>query len=188
METDFRPKRILHNSQHSLNLSYILALYWYVVYAGHHNLCNTCVQWQKWSKPYMYSMPTLLFGSENWIVSGGILEQLDSFIGELTKSLKWPKHFSHFGEQRRGLGQLAQPPPLFTTSIMRGGLSPPCPLAYAVSSEWWDQPWSDTFWECISMKLAWTALPKNSNSLCLNCPTHLSCKYPTHLSLNAPPI
>ena len=26
------------------------------------------------------------------------------------------------------------------------------------------------------------------NSLCLNCPTHLSCKCPTYLSLNAPPI
>ena len=30
-------------------------------------------------------MPILLFGSENWIVSGGILEQLESFLGELAK-------------------------------------------------------------------------------------------------------
>ena len=27
-------------------------------------------------------MPILLFGSKNWIVSGGILEQLESFLGE----------------------------------------------------------------------------------------------------------
>ena len=41
-------------------------------------------------------MPILLFGSENWIVSGGILEQLESFLGELAKrALKWPKHFSN---------------------------------------------------------------------------------------------
>ena len=30
-------------------------------------------------------MPVLLFGSENWIVSGGILEQFESFLGELAK-------------------------------------------------------------------------------------------------------
>ena len=41
-------------------------------------------------------MPILLFGSENWIVSGGILEQLESFLGELAKrALKWPRHFSN---------------------------------------------------------------------------------------------
>ena len=41
-------------------------------------------------------MPVLLFGSENWIVSGGILEQLESFLGELAKrALKWPRHFSN---------------------------------------------------------------------------------------------
>ena len=41
-------------------------------------------------------MPILLFGSENWTVSGGILEQLESFLGELAKrALKWPKHFSN---------------------------------------------------------------------------------------------
>ena len=41
-------------------------------------------------------MPILLFGSENWIVSGGIFEQLESFLGELAKrALKWPRHFSN---------------------------------------------------------------------------------------------
>ena len=41
-------------------------------------------------------MSILLFGSENWIVSGGILEQLESFLGELAKrALKWPRHFSN---------------------------------------------------------------------------------------------
>ena len=30
-------------------------------------------------------IPILLSGSENWIVSGGILEQLESFLGELAK-------------------------------------------------------------------------------------------------------
>ena len=41
-------------------------------------------------------MPILLFGSENWIVSGGIREQLESFLGELAKrALKWPRHFSN---------------------------------------------------------------------------------------------
>ena len=41
-------------------------------------------------------MPILLFGSENWIVSGGILKQLESFLGELAKrALKWPRHFSN---------------------------------------------------------------------------------------------
>ena len=38
-------------------------------------------------------------------------------------------------------------------------------------------PWRPVFF--------WAYLPKNRNSLCL---THLSCKCPTHLSLNAPPI
>ena len=38
-------------------------------------------------------MLILLFGSENWIVSGSILEQLESFLGELAKrALKWPRH------------------------------------------------------------------------------------------------
>ena len=42
------------------------------------------------------AMPILLFGSENWIVSGGILDQLESFLGELAKrALKWPRHFSN---------------------------------------------------------------------------------------------
>ena len=41
-------------------------------------------------------MPILLFSSENWIVSGDNLEQLESFLGEFAKSaLKWPKHFSN---------------------------------------------------------------------------------------------
>ena len=41
-------------------------------------------------------MPVLLFGSENWIVSGGILAQLESFLGKLAKrALKWPKYFSN---------------------------------------------------------------------------------------------
>ena len=30
-------------------------------------------------------LPVLLFGSENWIVSGGILEQLERFLGEFAK-------------------------------------------------------------------------------------------------------
>ena len=38
--------------------------------------------------------PILVFGSENWTVSGGILEQLESFLGELAKrALKWHRHF-----------------------------------------------------------------------------------------------
>ena len=42
------------------------------------------------------AMPILLFGSENWIVSGDILDQLESFLGELAKrALKWPRHFSN---------------------------------------------------------------------------------------------
>ena len=41
-------------------------------------------------------VPIPLFGSENWIVSGGILGQLESFLGELAKrALKWPRHFSN---------------------------------------------------------------------------------------------
>ena len=41
-------------------------------------------------------MPISLFSSENWIVSGGILEQLESFLGELAKrALKWLRHFSN---------------------------------------------------------------------------------------------
>ena len=41
-------------------------------------------------------MPILLFGSKNWIVSGGILEQLESFLGEFAKrALKWTRHFSN---------------------------------------------------------------------------------------------
>ena len=38
-------------------------------------------------------MPILLFGSENRIVSGCILKQLESFLWELAKrALKWPRH------------------------------------------------------------------------------------------------
>ena len=41
-------------------------------------------------------MPILFVDSENWIVSGDILEQLESFLGELAKrALKWPRHFSN---------------------------------------------------------------------------------------------
>ena len=41
-------------------------------------------------------MPILLFGSENWIVSKTILDQLESFLGELAKrALRWPRHFSN---------------------------------------------------------------------------------------------
>ena len=41
-------------------------------------------------------MPIVHFGCENWIVSGGILEQLESFLGELAKrALKWLRHFSN---------------------------------------------------------------------------------------------
>ena len=41
-------------------------------------------------------MPILLFGSENWIVSGSILKQLESFLGELAnRALEWPRHFSN---------------------------------------------------------------------------------------------
>ena len=41
-------------------------------------------------------MPILLFGSENWIVSKTILDQLESFLGELAKrALRWSRHFSN---------------------------------------------------------------------------------------------
>ena len=41
-------------------------------------------------------MPILLFGCENWILSGVNFDQLESFLGELAKqALKWPRHFSN---------------------------------------------------------------------------------------------
>ena len=41
-------------------------------------------------------MPILLFGSENWVVTEGLIEKLEAFQGELAKRiLKWPKHHSN---------------------------------------------------------------------------------------------
>ena len=41
-------------------------------------------------------MPILLFGCENWILSGTFLHTLEAFLGELAKrALKWPQHFSN---------------------------------------------------------------------------------------------
>ena len=41
-------------------------------------------------------MPILLFGSENWVVTEGLIEKLETFQGELAKRiLKWPKHHSN---------------------------------------------------------------------------------------------
>ena len=38
----------------------------------------------------------LLFGCENWILSGKCYSELESFKGEIAKrALKWPKHFSN---------------------------------------------------------------------------------------------
>jgi len=42
------------------------------------------------------TLPVLLSGCENWILSNKCHEDLESFIGELAKrTLKWPKHFSN---------------------------------------------------------------------------------------------
>ena len=63
---------------------YLPILEWNGTVMHTHDVIETCV------------MPTLLFGSQNWIVSGGILEQLESFLGKLAKrALKWPKQFSN---------------------------------------------------------------------------------------------
>ena len=41
-------------------------------------------------------MPILLYGSENWILTGGMVKKLEAFQGELVKKiLKWPKHLSN---------------------------------------------------------------------------------------------
>ncbi len=38
-------------------------------------------------------MPILLYGSENWIMTEGLVDRLEAFQGELAKRvLKWPKH------------------------------------------------------------------------------------------------
>ena len=57
----------------------------------------------RWPKPTLYkiynrncTLPVLLSGCENWILSNKCHEDLESFIGELAKrTLKWPKHFSN---------------------------------------------------------------------------------------------
>ena len=37
-----------------------------------------------------------VYGCENWIVTEGILQQLEAFLGELAKrALRWPKHHSN---------------------------------------------------------------------------------------------
>ena len=42
------------------------------------------------------TLPVLLSGCENWILSKKCYEDLESFIGELAKrGLKWPRHFSN---------------------------------------------------------------------------------------------
>jgi len=42
------------------------------------------------------TLPVLLSGCENWILSNKCHEDLELFIGELAKrTLKWPKHFSN---------------------------------------------------------------------------------------------
>ena len=42
------------------------------------------------------TVPVLLSGCENWILSNKCQKDLESFIGELAKrALKWPKHFSN---------------------------------------------------------------------------------------------
>ena len=41
-------------------------------------------------------MPILMFGSENWILTEGLIDRLEAFQGELVKRvLKWPKHHSN---------------------------------------------------------------------------------------------
>jgi len=40
-------------------------------------------------------MPVLLYGCENWILTNGLMEELEKFRAELAKRiLKCPKHFS----------------------------------------------------------------------------------------------
>ena len=37
-----------------------------------------------------------VFGCENWIMTSAMVEELESFQGELAKRLlKWPKHYSN---------------------------------------------------------------------------------------------
>ena len=44
----------------------------------------------------MCVMPILLYGSENWILTEGMVKKLETFQGELVKRiLKWPKHLSN---------------------------------------------------------------------------------------------
>ncbi len=41
-------------------------------------------------------MPVLLYRCENWIVKESLINQLNSFLGELAKRcLRWPKHHSN---------------------------------------------------------------------------------------------
>ena len=41
-------------------------------------------------------MPTLLYGSENWILTESMVKNLEAFQGELVKRiLKWPKHLAN---------------------------------------------------------------------------------------------
>ena len=41
-------------------------------------------------------MPILLYGSENWILTEGLVAKLEAFQAELVKRiLKWPKQFSN---------------------------------------------------------------------------------------------
>ena len=41
-------------------------------------------------------MLVLLYGSENWILTGALLKKLEAFQGKLVKKvLKWPKHHSN---------------------------------------------------------------------------------------------
>ena len=45
-------------------------------------------------------MPVLLYGCENWITKERLINQLNSFLGELAKRcLRWPKHHSNTAAQ-----------------------------------------------------------------------------------------
>ena len=45
-------------------------------------------------------MPVLLYGCENWILKERLINQLNSFLGELAKRcLRWPKHHSNTAAQ-----------------------------------------------------------------------------------------
>ena len=41
-------------------------------------------------------IPILLYGSENWILTGALTDKLDRFLGEISKRvLRWPKYHSN---------------------------------------------------------------------------------------------